>query len=97
LLWNITLLAADTEYEDARAFYGGAFQSAKRKVKTTVTIYKDLFPFFKKAKRAGAGPTLKEIERDFNAVLHGKRDGEVIVRNVKPKVLKGKREVIIEN
>jgi hypothetical protein len=29
-------------------------------------------------------------------VLHGKRDGEVAVRNVKPKIIKGKREVIDE-
>jgi hypothetical protein len=27
-------------------------------------------------------------------VLHGKRDGEVAVRNVKPKIIKGVRDVI---
>jgi hypothetical protein len=27
-------------------------------------------------------------------VLHGKRSGEVIVRNLKPKVIKGKREAV---
>jgi hypothetical protein len=51
-----------------------------------------LSQFFKKGKREGAGPTQKELERDFKAVLHGKREGEVAVRNVKPKVVVGSRE-----
>jgi hypothetical protein len=94
LLWNITLQAADTAYSDALSFYGSAFQSAKRKVETAKAVYKGLFPFFKKTKRAGAAPAQKEVTRDFNAVLRGKKDGEVTVRNVKPKVIKGRREAV---
>jgi hypothetical protein len=32
--------------------------------------------------------------RDFKAFLHGRRDGEVAIVNVSPKVKAGKREVI---
>jgi hypothetical protein len=96
LLWNVTLLAANTAYEDARAYYGSAQMLAKRKFRKSREIYEKLFPFFKKTKRDGASPAQKEATRDFKAVLRGKRDGEVIVSSVKPKVLKGKREVIIE-
>jgi hypothetical protein len=95
-LWNITLLAADTAYADARAFYNSARMSAESKIESSRTIYEELFPFFKRAKRAGAGPTQKEAISDFKAVLHGKRDGEVSVRSVKPKVLKGRRDVTDE-
>jgi hypothetical protein len=34
------------------------------------------------------------VQRDFVATLHGRREGEVIVKNVKPKITAGKREVI---
>jgi hypothetical protein len=59
-------------------------------------IYNDLFKFFKKKKRADAAPTREEVMRDVNALLSGKKDGEVIIRNLKPKVSGGKHEVIEE-
>ena len=39
-------------------------------------------------------PTQKKAKKDFNAVLKGKKDGEVIVKNIKPKTSGGKREII---
>ena len=41
-------------------------------------------------------PTQKKAKKDFNAVLKGKKDGEVIVKNIKPKTSGGKREIIDE-
>jgi hypothetical protein len=93
-LWNITLLAVNNAYADAREFYGIVRQSARSKIQTSKVIYNELFPFFKRGKREGSGPTRKELKSDVNALLSRKRDGEVIVRNVKPKIIKGSREVI---
>jgi len=42
----------------------------------------------------GEEPTQKKAKKDFNAVLKGKKDGEVIVKNIKPKTTGGKREII---
>jgi hypothetical protein len=94
LLWNITLQAADAAYNDALSFYGSARMTARKKDALSVPVYKALFPFFKKTRRAGAPPTQKEVLSDANALLRGKKDGEVVIRNVKPKVIKGAHEVI---
>ena len=45
---------------------------------------------------ADAPPTEMQIERDIKALLHGKKDGEVIVRNERPHVSGGTHEVIDE-
>jgi len=41
-------------------------------------------------------PTQKKVKRDIDALLHGRKDGEVIIKNVKPKTSGGKHEVIDE-
>jgi hypothetical protein len=46
-------------------------------------------------------PTEKKIKRDVNALLHGRiglksADGEVIIKNIRPKTSGGKHEVIDE-
>jgi len=43
-----------------------------------------------------AAPTEKQVKRDFNAVRKGKKDGEIIIKNVSPKTTGGNREVIDE-
>jgi hypothetical protein len=95
-LWNITLKAADAAYADARAFYGSVRLLAKSKFESSTTVYEVLFPFFKRTRKAGAPPARKKVMRDANALLSGKKDGEVIIRNLKPKVIRGRREVVDE-
>jgi len=41
-------------------------------------------------------PTQKQVKKDFNAVLKGKKDGVVMAKNIKPKLTGGKREIIDE-
>jgi len=41
-------------------------------------------------------PTQKKIKRDMDALLNGKKDGEVIIKNIKPKTTGGKHEIIDE-
>ena len=41
-------------------------------------------------------PTQKQAKRDVDALLRGRKDGEVIIKNLKPKVSGGKHEVIDE-
>jgi hypothetical protein len=94
MLWNISLKAADTVYEDALIFYAQVREANLKGIGAHEDMYNKLFQFFKKNKRAGAGPTQKEVRSDMNALLSGKREGEVIVRNVKPKVIRGSREVV---
>jgi hypothetical protein len=38
----------------------------------------------------------KQTLRDANALLHGKRDGKIVIENVNPKLTGGKHKVIDE-
>jgi hypothetical protein len=39
-------------------------------------------------------PTEKELERDVHALLHGKKDGKIVVENISPKTTAGVRKVV---
>jgi len=54
---------------------------------------KALFSF---RKRAIPAPTKKKIKRDVDALLHGRKDGKVVIKNVRPKTSGGTHEVIDE-
>jgi hypothetical protein len=41
-------------------------------------------------------PAEMQIKRDAAALLHGRKDGEVIIRNVRPKTTGGSHKVIDE-
>jgi hypothetical protein len=100
LLWNVTIEAADVVYTDALEFYQTVKEAARRRVDGADTIYRKLEPFFKKNRRQTGELTKKQEERDIKGLLSGKREGEVLVRNVKPKFIAGGLEVIerkIEN
>jgi hypothetical protein len=59
-------------------------------------LFHALQPFFKRPKRASAEPTEKELERDLHALIHGKKDGKIVIENVKPKLTGGKHKVVDE-
>jgi hypothetical protein len=59
-------------------------------------VFRMLQPFFKKTRRTSGEPTEKEIERDLHALIHGKKDGKIVVENVKPKLTGGTHKVVDE-
>jgi hypothetical protein len=95
-LMNITMVTANIAYEDALDFYGAVNKGAKKGMETYVTVYNDLFKFFKKGKREGAAPTQEKVIRDARALLRGKKDGRVVIENVSPKIIGGEHEVVDE-
>jgi hypothetical protein len=97
LLWNVTMVSADILYTDGLEFYDSVQSAAKRRIDAAEALFNTLSPYFKSRGRPQGeeeAPTEEELKRDFMAVLHGHRDGEVAVRNVKPKVTEGEREVV---
>ena len=59
------------------------------------TLFEILRKFFRPwGKRSGAEPTEAEVERDVRALLHGKKDGKIIVENERPHLAGGKHLVI---
>jgi len=89
---------ADAAYGFALEYYASIKEAAKRKVAGAQSEYAELSPFFKNRGhwRAQSEPTAAEVERDVHALLHGKKDGEVIVRNERPHLVGGVRKVADE-
>jgi hypothetical protein len=71
--------------------------AARRRVPGAAALLKMLQPFFKPTRqKEEEEPTEEEVERDLKALLHGKKEGEIIVKNVKPTTSGGVHEVIDE-
>ena len=100
LSWNITVEAADMAFTDALEFYSQVQDAARRRVDSAEALYEDLHPFFRRGplqdENGEPAPTQKKAKRDFNAVMKGKKEGKVGVKNIKPKIAGGKREIIDE-
>jgi len=97
LLWNITMQAADAAFTDSLMFYDTSREAARRGLDGAETVSGELSPFYKsRGKRTRTQPTEKELLRDANALLHGKRDGKIVIENVNPKATGGRRKVIDE-
>jgi hypothetical protein len=100
LLWNITIESSDVWYTDALEFYSSVKEAAKRRVDPAETIYNALEVFFRKSKRLGEDGkpllTKKKLERDERAVASGKKDGRIVIENVRPKMTGGVHKVIDE-
>jgi len=61
------------------------------------TLFEILRKFFRPmGKRTSEEPTEAEVERDIKALLHGRKDGEIIVKNERDRIIKGKRTVVDE-
>jgi hypothetical protein len=97
ILWNIVLQASDVIYTDALEYYSQVEDASKRRIGPAETLYNDLRTHFKKMGSKGeTEPTEKKAKRDFDALLHGKKDGKIVIENVKPKLSGGKRKLIDE-
>jgi hypothetical protein len=98
--WNINIESSDMIYTNALEYYSQVQDAAKRRVDAAETLYEELHKFFRRApienELGRAAPTEKQTKRDVNSLLRGKKDGEVIIRNVSPKTTGGTHEIIDE-
>jgi hypothetical protein len=89
------LAASDEAYHYALGYYNSVKEAAKQKVPGAEAEYKLLSPYFKRSKPETGNnqPTEAQIERDVRSLLHGTKEGRVVVENEQPAVSSGKREV----
>ena len=75
------LLITNTDaYRMALEYYAVVQSAARRGDPFAIEVYTILHEFFRMRRSAlGEEPTEAQIKRDVNALLHGKKDGEVIV------------------
>jgi hypothetical protein len=97
--WNINIEGSDMIYTNALEYYSQVQDAAHRRIDSSETLYNELHGFFRNMgphETGEAEPTQKKLKRDVNALLKGKKDGEIIIKNIKPKTTGGTHEVIDE-
>jgi len=93
------LVRSDKLFRDALRVYGNLREMSRARVPGAEPLYRALLTFFRRRRTAETvegEPTIKELEHDFNKLIHGHADGEIVVKNETPKVSGGKRTVIDE-
>jgi hypothetical protein len=88
------LIESNELYRDALRIYNGLKEQAKGRVPGAKDLFDALEPFFKRRRVVESQPTQKEEMRKLKSIAKGKTEGEVLVRNIKPKTSGGVREVI---
>ena len=83
-------------YTDALEYYSQVQDAARRRVDSAESIYNELHDFFRRGPMESDEPTQKKTKKDFNAILAGRKDGKIVVENIRPKTTGGKHEVIDE-
>jgi len=94
--WNINVESSDMVYTNALEYYSQVQDAANRRIDAAESIYIELHGFFRRGPLEADQPTKKQLKRDINALERGTKDGEVIIRNIRPKTTGGKHEVIDE-
>jgi hypothetical protein len=95
-LADSVFVASDRAYHDAVEYYNAVKEAARQRVTGAEAAYDALKDYFKRAKHASTEPTDAEIERDVRSLLHGTKDGRVVIENERPTVSEGERKVIDE-
>ena len=93
---DVLLQVSDDAFQMALGYYNTVREAARRRQPGAQAIFNILRPFFNRPRRAGDEPTEQEVERDLKALIHGKKDGEIIIRNERPHLTGGVHEVIDE-
>jgi hypothetical protein len=95
---NSMLTYSDEAYSLSLLFYNSVRELARRGVPDAITLFRQLQPFFRnhRTSREGKEPTEVEIMHDAKALMKGTKDGEIIIKNERPKTVGGKRTIVDE-
>ena len=85
---------ADVCYREALRVYGSLREQTRARVPGAEPLFEALMTFFRRRRRQGTEPTEHELELDFKRLVHGKADGEIIIKNESPKITEGVHKVV---
>ena len=92
---NALLVHSDSAYRDALRIYDSLREQARNRVDGAEPLFRALASFFsRRRKPANEEPTEMELERDIKRLIHGKEDGEIVIKNESPHMVGGLHEVI---
>jgi hypothetical protein len=82
-------------FRDALRVYGALREMTRNNVPGAKPLFESLVTFFRKRRRPGeAEPTVKQLEKDFHSLIHGTKDGKIVIENEKAKSVGGKHLVV---
>ena len=94
---EVMLLRGDKIFRDALFIYNNLRELTRARVPGAEPLFEALLKFFRRRPRPGeTEPTIKELERDFNKLVHGHADGKIVIENETPKKSGGVRKVVDE-
>jgi len=93
---DVMLQTSDVSFQMALAYYNTVREATRRRQPGAQTIFKLLQQFFRRSLRPSDEPTEQEVERNLHALLHGKKDGKIVIENERPHLTGGKHVVIDE-
>ena len=92
---NAFMVHADSCYRDALRIYASLQEQARNRVDGAEPLFRALATFFHKSRRQPADePTEMQLERDIKRLIHGKADGEIVIKNEAPHLQGGLHEII---
>ena len=93
------LISGDNGYSLALVYYNAVREASRSSANMpgAKAIFNRLRTFFSTRRMpAGLEPTKKQIKHDVNAIIDGKKDGEIVLKNEAPHLEGGKHLVIDE-
>jgi hypothetical protein len=94
LATNAFMVQSDFCYREALRIYGSLREQARGRVPGAEELFQALRNFFNRRRRTGEEPTEHELELDFKRLIHGKADGEIIIKNESPHITEGVHKVV---
>jgi len=91
------LVRSDVLFRDALRIYGNLREMSRARVPGAEPLFRALLQFFRRnrsAEMVEAEPTIKQLEKNFNKLIHGHADGEIVIKNEKPRLVAGSRKVV---
>jgi len=96
MMTDTMLVYSDGGLSMSLIFYNMVKEMGRRGDPIAGPLFTTLQPFFKKRKPVTTDLTGKQTEREVNALLKNKKDGKIIIENIKPKLTGGVHKVIEE-
>ena len=90
------LVTGDDAFRIALMYYNSVRDLSRRQVAGADALFRILQLFFRRRRNVEEEPTESELERDMRALLHGHKDGKIVVENERPAKSRGKRVVLDE-
>ena len=91
---DVLLLLGDEAFRMALMYYGAVRDAALRRVPGARALFNILRQFFRHGRPQSEQPTEHEVERDVRALLHGHKEGEIVIRNEADHIVKGERTIV---